>query len=313
MSDTGMYELISRNKRNSWLLVIALVFVAAILALVFGRWWGGRQFGLQDALLFCGFAVIFAAFAAVTSYFTGTSVIMAVSAAHRTSPDDERQLHNLVEEMCIASALPKPEIYIIEDGAPNAFACGRNPENSAVAVTRGLMGKLSRNELQGVIAHEMSHIQNYDILFATLMSVLVGTIVLMCDLFWRMSLFGGRRRRSSRGRGGGGQIELIIGIVAILLMIIAPLFARIIQLAASREREFLADSTGAKMTRHPEALASALAKIADDDEPLEAANRGTQHLYIVNPMKGKAHAKLQSWFSTHPPIEERVQRLREMT
>ncbi len=313
MSDTGMYELISRNKRNSWLLVIALVIIVALIAAVFGRWFGGRQFGMQYALMFGVLGLAFAIVGALASYFMGTSVIMAVSSARRADPDDEIQLHNLVEEMCIASGLPKPDIYIIEDSAPNAFACGRNPEHSAIAVTRGLMSKLNRNELQGVIAHEMSHIQGYDILFATMVSVLVGTVVLMCDMFWRISLFGrGRRRRSSRDRGGG-QIELIIGLVAIALMVLAPIFVQIIQLAASRQREYLADANGAKMTRNPQALAAALEKIAGDPEPLEAANRGTQHLYIVNPLKGKARATSQSWFATHPPIQDRVHRLREMT
>jgi len=305
-----MYELIAKNKRESWLLVFGMMIFICFVAYIFGLWFGGKQYGNQYAIMFAVFGLIFASIGAMISYFTGTKVIMAVSGAHKVSSDDEPQLHNIVEELCIASGLPKPEIYIIEDSAPNAFACGRNPEHSAIAVTRGLMRKLNRNELQGVIAHELSHVQNFDILFGTLVSVLVGTIVLMCDLFLRMSIFGGRRRRSSNDSGQAGAI---IAIVAIILMILAPIFVTIIQFAVSRKREFLADSSGAKMTRNPEALASALLKIADDPDPLEAANRGTQHLYIVNPLKGKAHAVSQSLFSTHPPIAERVKRLRSMT
>jgi len=307
-----MYELIGKNKRESWILVFGMIIFVGIIAYVFGLWFGGKQHGSQYAIMFMSFGLVFAMIGALASYFTGTKVIMAVSRARKTTPEQERQLHNIVEEMCIASGLPKPDIYIIDDSAPNAFACGRNPDNSAIAITRGLMVKLNRNELQGVIAHELSHVQNFDILFGTMVSVLVGTIVLMCDLSLRMSLFGGGRRRRSNNNDSG-QAGAIIAVIAIALMILAPIFVKIIQLAVSRKREFLADSSGAKMTRNPEALASALLKIADDKDPLEAANRGTQHLYIVNPLKGKAHAVSQSLFSTHPPIKERVKRLREMT
>jgi len=309
---TGMYELISRNKRNSWLLVIILVLTIVIIAIVFGYWRGGQQFGAQNAITFAIIGILFASTGALVSYFEGASLIMAVSRARPADPDSERQLHNLVEEMTIASGLPKPKLYIIEDSAPNAFACGRNPENSAIAVTRGLMNKLNREELQGVIAHEMSHILSYDILFVTIVTVLVGSIVMLCDVFRWMSIFGGGRRRENR-RSGGGQIEAVIAIVALLLMILAPIFAQLIQLAASRQREYLADANGAKMTRNPKGLASALRKISTDTEKLEAANRGTQHLYIVNPLKGKAASNKQSLFSTHPPIEERINRLEEMT
>ena len=313
MAETGMYELISRNKRNSVLLIIGMVIFVAAVAGVFGAYFGGKGQTVTMALLFGGLGLVIAGIGATISYFTGTDIIMAVSGAHAADPDDERQLHNLVEEMCLASGLPKPKIYIIEDGAPNAFATGRDPEHSAIAVTRGLMLKLNRNELQGVIAHEMSHVENFDIRFATLMSVLVGMLVLMCDLFWRMSLFGGGRRRRSSSDSGDGRLQMVIAILAILLMILAPIFARIIQLASSRQREYLADASAAKMTRNPEALASALEKIAGDPDPLEAANRGTQQLFIVNPLKGKARAEKQSLFSTHPPISERVARLRAMT
>jgi len=312
MPDPGLYRLIGANKRNSVLLVIVMIVFIAALAGVLGRYQGGPVHGTEMAIMFAALGLVIAGIGALASYLMGASVIMAVSSAHKVEREDEPQLHNVVEELCIASGLPKPEIYLIEDSAPNAFACGRNPQHSAIAVTRGLMDKLSRGELQGVVAHELSHVDNYDILFATLMTVLVGTVVLMCDLFWRMSLFGGRRRRSSDRDRGGGQLELILAVVALLLLIVSPLFAQLIQLAASRQREYLADATAAKMTRDPENLARALEKIAGDPEPLEAANRGTQHLYIVNPLKGKAMGESQSWFSTHPPIRDRVDRLRAM-
>jgi len=313
MSETGMYEMISSNKRKSVFLLICMIIFVAIVAAVFGAYIGGKEAAGQYAVMFAAIGLGVAGIGALASFYTGTDVIMAVSGAHKVEPEDERQLHNLVEEMCISSGLPKPQIYIIEDSAPNAFATGRDPEHSAIAMTRGLMDKLNRNELMGVVAHEMSHVQNYDIRFATLMTVMVGTIVMMCDMFWRMSLFGvGRRRRSSRD-SGDGKAQAIIAVVAILLMILAPLFAKVVQLASSRKREYLADATGAKMTRNPEALARALEKIAGDPDPLEAANRGTQQLFIVNPLKGKALSDKQSLFSTHPPIRERVQRLRDMT
>ena len=311
---TGFYELISRNKRNSWLLIILLIIVITVLCAAFGFWRGGQQFGAQTAVTYAIMGLVIASISALASYFMGTSVIMTISRAHLADINKEKQLHNLVEEMTIASGLPKPKIYIIEDSAPNAFACGRNPKNSAIAVTRGLMNKLNRNELQGVIAHEMSHILSYDILFATLVTVLVGAIVMLCDMFKWMSIFGGGRRRNrSNNNNSGGQLELIIGVIALLLMILAPLFARLIQLAASRQREYLADANAAKMTRNPGALADALRKISGDNEKLEAANRGTQQLYIVNPLKGKAAATKQSLFSTHPPIAERISRLKKMT
>lgn len=305
-----MYELIAANKRNSVLLVLIMLALVAGVAGSIGYATGGVEYGGPQALFFGAVAFCVAGLGALVSYFSGTQIIMAVSGAHPADPERERQLHNIVEEVCIAAGLPKPKLYIIEDSAPNAFACGRNPQHSAIAVTRGLLQKLNRNELQGVIAHELAHIQEYDILFATLMSVLVGMVVLMCDMFRNWLWFGGRRRRSS---GRGNQAEALLAVIAIVLMIIAPLFAQIIQLAASRQREYLADATGAKITRDPESLARALEKIASDPEPLEAANRGTQHLYIINPLKGKASAEFQSWFATHPPTRERIARLRAMT
>jgi heat shock protein HtpX len=314
MAATGMYALISANKRNSWLLVIVLCLVLAAIAGAGGVYFGGED-PLPSALVFGLFGLGIATIGGLVSYFMGAEMIMAISGAHPAGEDDQRQLHNILEELCIASGLPKPKLYIIKDSAPNAFACGRDPQHSAVAVTRGLMDKLSRNELQGVLAHELSHVENYDIRFATMISILVGSIALLCDMLlrsMRWGAIGGRRRSSSsRSSSGGGQAQALLLVLALVLMILAPLFAQILQLAASRQREYLADASGAKMTRDPESLARALEKIAGDPEPLEAANRGTQHLYIVNPLKGLSET--QSWFATHPPLRERIARLRSMT
>jgi heat shock protein HtpX len=202
-----------------------------------------------------------------------------------------------------------PAIYVIDDSAPNAFATGRDPEHASVAITTGLMEKLSRDELQGVMAHELSHVGNRDILFATMVGIMVGSIVLIADFFLRSFIWGGGRRRSRDSRGGGGGAILVL--IALLFAILAPLFAKLLQLAVSRQREYLADASAVKLTRYPEGLASALEKIARDREVLEVANRATQHLYIVNPIK-PFEKRAKSLFSTHPPLEERVARLRSM-
>jgi heat shock protein HtpX len=211
--------------------------------------------------------------------------------------------------MAIAAGLPMPKVYIIDDSAPNAFATGRDPEHASVAVTSGLLKKLNRDELQGVIAHEMSHVGNFDIRYAMLVGVLVGTTVLISDFFLRGLWFGGGR--GGGGRGGGGYAQLIMLVVAILLAILAPLFARLIQLSISRQREYLADASAVRLTRNPKGLADALQKISGDREVLEAANRATAHLYIVNPVKG-FEKRAKGLFSTHPPIDERIQILRSM-
>ena len=243
------------------------------------------------------------------SYYGGDSALLLASRAKKIEKKDAPQLFNVVEELSIGAGIPMPDVYIIEDTAPNAFATGRNPKHAKVAITRGLLTKLKRDELQGVMAHELSHIQNRDILFAMMIGVLVGMVVLLCDAFMLSMWFGGGRRRR-RERGGGGA-EMIIMIVGILLAILAPILARIIQFAVSRQREYLADASAAKLTRYPEGLARALEKISGDREVLEVANRATQDLYIVNPIKA-FEKRAQSMFSTHPPIRERINRLRAM-
>jgi heat shock protein HtpX len=224
-------------------------------------------------------------------------------------PDAYRQLVNVVEEMRLAGGLPPPRLYVIDDSAPNAFATGRDPKHASVAVTTGMLAKLNREELQGVIGHELSHVGNYDIRFALLVGVLVGGIALLSDFFLRFTFWGGGRRRGSdRSEGGGGWITLIIFVVAIVLAILAPIVSRMVQLAVSRRRESLADVSAVELTRNPVGLASALRRIADDPDVLEVANRATQHLYIVNPIKSFEERAKTMW-DTHPPIAERIRTL----
>jgi heat shock protein HtpX len=297
-----MYELIAANKRNSWLLAIVMFGVLCALGFVIGGAWGSWQVGLALAL-------IVAIVMAVSSYFSGGAILMAVSGAREIRKQDHPQLFNVVEEMTIAGGLPMPRIFVIDDTAPNAFATGRDPEHSMVAVTTGLLDKMNRSELQGVIAHEMSHIKNYDILFGMMMAVMVGVIALLCDFFLR-STFRGMGRRSSR-RGKGGAAGGIFLLIALVLAILAPFISKLIQLAVSRQREYLADASAVLLTRDTEGLASALQKISSDKEVLEVANRATQHLYIVNPIK-PFEDRAKALFSTHPPIQERIRRIRSV-
>jgi len=240
-------------------------------------------------------------------YYYSDKIVLAMSGAHQVTHEEEPHLHNVVEGLALAAGLPKPRLYVIEDTATNAFATGRDPAHAALAVTRGLLDKMNRIQLEGVIAHEMSHVKNYDIRFMTLVSVMVGVVALLSDWMMRAMWWGGGRDREEKG--GGGGIQAVLMVVALVLMILAPIIAMLIQFAISRRREYLADASGAMLTRYPEGLASALERLAADTEPLEAANKATAHLYIVNPLKGGG---LNSLFSTHPPIEERVRRLREM-
>ncbi len=239
-----------------------------------------------------------------TSYWYSDKIILAMSRAKEIKKEDNPKLYRLVENLCITAGLPLPKIYIIEEMAPNAFATGRNPKHAVIAVTRGLLDKLERSELEGVLAHELSHIGNWDILLQTVVVVLVGLVALLSNWFLRWSWLGGRRR--TRQAGQLGALMLLAGII---LAILSPFIASLIQLAISRKREFLADADGALLTRYPEGLARALEKISKDKIPLRAANKATAHMYIANPFKGK---KLRKIFMTHPPIEERVKVLRGM-
>jgi heat shock protein HtpX len=293
-----IYEEISANKRRSFLLLFLFVLFFLFLGWVFGQAYGSGGAGVLVALLV-------ALFISLLTFYSGDKMVLGISHAKPVDPKENPYLANVVEGLAIAAGVPTPKAYIIEDSAPNAFATGRNPQNSAIAVTTGLLDKLDRLELEGVIGHEMSHIKNYDIRYATLVVVLVGTIALLSDWMGRSLFYG--RRRGGRVKAGGGIFILI----ALVLAILAPIVAQLIRLAVSRQREYLADANGALLTRYPEGLASALEKISKDTEPLEVANKATAHLYIINPLLDH-RGKLNDLFSTHPPVEERIRRLRAM-
>ena len=303
--DQGTFrDRIAANKRNSLLLIAGFLAFVAVFGYVAGYAWIGDP---VNALFGLALAFVAGTVSGLATYYGGDRMVLAASHAKEITHDDARVLFNVVEEMAIASGLPMPKIYIIEDSAPNAFATGRDPEHASVAVTSGLLEKLNRDELQGVIAHEMSHVGNLDIRYAMLVGILVGTTVLISDFFLRGLWWGGGGRR----REGGGQVQLIMVIIAVVLAILAPFFARLLQLSISRQREYLADASAVRLTRNPKGLADALQKISGDSEVLEAANRATAHLYIVNPIK-KFEKRAKGLFSTHPPIEERIQILRSI-
>ncbi len=288
-------EQASNTRRSAALLIGFLLLVVAV------AWVLGELGGMGPAGVLFGLG--FGSIGAASAYYSGDRIVLAASHAAEVGADREPVLHNVVEELCLAAGLPKPRLYAIESEAPNAFATGRDPQHASVAVTRGLLRKMSREELQGVLAHEMSHVRNLDVRFATLVGVLVGTVALLCDWFWRSWRF----RRGGRS-GSAGALLLVL---AILLAALAPVASVLIQMAISRRRELLADATGVELTRNPRALASALRRISADPESLEAANRATQHLYIVNPLKSSGMDS-SALFSTHPPIEARIRILESM-
>jgi len=298
-----LYEQIASNKRRSFLLVFFFLALIFLLAWLFEQMAGMGTEGLI-------FALILAVGMTVGSYYYSDKVVLAMSKARPVTKEEFPYLYNVVEGLTIAAGLPQPRCYVIDDTAPNAFATGRNPKNSVIVVTTGLLDKLNRVELEGVIAHEMSHIKNYDVLLQTLVVVMVGIVALLSDWMRRTFWWGGGRRRSSdRGKGSGGAA--IILALALIMAILSPVIAQLIRFAVSRKREFLADANGAMLTRYPPGLASALRKISADREPLEAANKATAHLYIVNPLKD-IRGPVNRLFSTHPPIEERIAALEKM-
>lgn len=321
---TTFRDLIAANKRNSFLLVVLFCLFTAVTAgllslgvvaytapeaITSHNWY----WSLLVGLLAMGVSLLMS----LGAYFEGDKMILAISQARPVRHDDDPELFNVVEEMAIAAGVPMPKVYIIPDSAPNAFATGRDPKHAAIAITTGLRHKLTRDELQGVIAHEMSHVRNYDIRLMLLLTVLVGTIVMLGDFFMRLTWYTSRsagrsRSRDSKDSKGGGLIVLILIVLAVVLAILAPILAQIIQLAVSRQREYLADASAVELTRYPQGLASALRKIDADQDVLEAANRGTAHLYIANPIK-KFEARANSWFASHPPIQKRIQRLEALS
>ncbi len=295
----SFYDVQSANKRNSVLLMIVLLGLLIVLGYVIGLYFDSAYVGLAIAsavALISGFS----------SYYGGKNIVMAMSGARKADVETEQMTINIVNEIALAAGLPVPEVYMIDTDAMNAFATGRDPEHAAIAVTRGLTDKLNREELTGVIAHEMSHIRHLDIRFAMIIGVLVGSIVLISDFALRFFFLGGRGRRKKSG-GGGGVILFLVLVLAIL----SPLLAKVIQMSVSRKRELLADAGAAELTRNPESLASALEKIGNSDIKLVTASRATQHMYIINPLM-KFSEKSRGLFSTHPPLEARIRLLRSM-
>lgn len=293
-----LYNNADKNTRLTWFYITGfLVFVIAI-----GYVFAGAM--NNSGILYI--AVIFSVIMSFASYWWSDKIVLAMSRAKPVTRENAREIYNLVENLCITAGLPVPKIHIIEDSAPNAFATGRDPKHGVICLTTGIIVKLEKSELEGVIAHELSHIGNRDILLSTVVVILVGFVTLLADWFRNWTFWGGRRRSNDNE---GGQLQMILMIAAILLSILAPIAAVLMQLAISRKREFLADADGALLTRYPDGLARALEKISVDTEKLEVANRATAHLFIVNPFKGKNISKL---FMTHPPIEDRIKALRGM-
>lgn len=299
----GIYEEISRNKRRSFFLVFIFFILVVFLGLVLGMGYGNPYFGLILALIIGGVYFLF-------SYYNGAQMILGMSGAKEARKPEHAHLINVVEGLAIAAGLPKvPKVYVIEDSALNAFATGRNPEHAAVTVTTGLLKEMNREELEGVIAHEISHIKNYDIRLMMLSAVLVGLTILLSDFLLRSFLFGGKGNERENN-----QLTIIFILVGVVLAILAPLIGELIKLAVSRKREYLADASGALLTRYPPGLAKALKKIKNDPDPLvDKANKATAHLFISSPFRrGKRVSWLQHLFSTHPPLEERIKKLEGM-
>ncbi|HUQ39866.1 MAG TPA: M48 family metallopeptidase [Acidimicrobiales bacterium] len=303
-----MYDQVAANKRRSVLLILAFVALVVVVAWAFDLVIGYGVTGLIVAFVFAvGFSF--------ASYWKSDAIALAISQAKPADPTVYARLHNVVEGLCIASGLPKPRIYVVDDEAPNAFATGRDPKHAAIAVTTGLLNKMERIELEGVLAHELSHIKNYDILVSTLAVTLVGVIALLSDWALRFMWWGGPRRRAGNRDGGGGAGGLM-GLVGLGLLILTPIAARMMQLAVSRRREALADVSGVTMTRYPPGLISALEKLRDDTTVVQTASRATAHLWVESPVPRKESEGRLAWagrlFDTHPPLEERIEALREL-
>lgn len=304
-----MYEQIGQNKRRTVVLMIVFMFFVALVvcALNLLLRWGTAGFVI---------AFVIAGVSGFAGYWKSDSVALAMSRAKPADPKEYARLHNLVEGLCIAAGLPKPRVYIVEDHAPNAFATGRNPQHAAIAVTTGLLEKMNRVELEGVLAHELSHIKNYDILVSTLAVTMVGMVALMSDFAIRFMWFGGGRAFDDDNNGNSGGAGTVFALAGFVLLIFAPLIAQLMQFAVSRNREELADVSGVGLTRYPPGLISALEKLRDDQTVVASSSRATAHLWIEQPtarneQEGKL-SKFNRMFDTHPPLEERIERLREL-
>jgi heat shock protein HtpX len=301
-----VYEQIAANKRKTLLLIVGAFVLLGAVGYALGYWFASGPVG-------AAIAVIIAAVMSIGSYRYGDRIVLASARAREVSADDQPRLHNIVEGLSIAAGIPKPRVYVVPEQAPNAFATGRDPAHSSIAVTGGLLETMNRVELEGVIAHELSHVVDRDILVGTVVATLVGAIVLVSEFFMRSWWWGGLRGRRGNDSGGGGA-EALIFALGFALLILAPVAGQIIKLAVSRQREFLADAQGAMLTRYPPGLASALRKIAAAPHAMRSANNATAHLWLDQPSRipGEQTSTLERLFSTHPPIQERIRRLEEM-
>lgn len=306
----NIYEVQSANKLKSGLVVVfflAFSFLSIfILAKTFGLYMGYEPGGLG----YVGIALIVSGILTFVSYYFSDKIVLGISGARMANSKEDKLFTSVAENLCIGAGLPKPKLFVIEDSAPNAFATGRDPNHAVICATTGLLEKLNRTELEGVVAHELTHVKNYDIRLMSIVSVMVGLIALLGDWFLRMSWHGGRS-----GRNEKNQIGVLIMVLGIVFAILSPIIAQLIRLAISRRREFMADAGSVEITRQPQGLILALEKISADHEPLEAANKATAHLYVVSPFKEKGHGKID-WFSnlfnTHPPLNERIKALQSM-
>lgn len=307
----NIYEVASANKRKSaFIIIFFMAFVTLtvyILSQAMGTYYGYEPGGFGIT----GLALIVSGLMSLGSYYASDKIVLAISGARPADRKRDFNFFTAVENLCIATGTPKPALYVIEDTAPNAFATGRDPDHAVICATTGLLDQLNKTELEGVLAHELTHIRNYDIRLMSLVSVLVGTVALLGDWFFRMRWYGGGRKRDR----DSGQLGAIIMVLGVIFAILSPIIANLIKLAISRRREFMADAGSVSITRQPDGLISALSKISDDTEALEAANKATAHLYIVNPFKGNIKGGV-AWFSglfnTHPPLKERIAALKQM-
>ncbi|MBI1864020.1 M48 family metallopeptidase [Candidatus Woesebacteria bacterium] len=307
----NFYEAVDSNKRKSLIIVIGFALFIFVVVYVISQamsYYFGYQAG---GLGIFGVAMIASGLISLGSYYYSDKIVLTLSGARPADRKRDFEYYTVVENLCIATGLPKPKLYVINDSAPNAFATGRDPKHAAICTTTGLLDKLNRTELEGVIGHELSHIRNYDTRLMAVVAVMVGVVALIGDWFLRMSFWGGRRRNDREE----GQLGVIIIVVGFIFAILSPIIGQLIQLAISRRREFLADASSVEITHQPNGLISALKKISSDNEPLEAANKATAHLYIVNPFKEKGHGAV-GWFAnlfnTHPPIPDRIKALEKV-
>jgi heat shock protein HtpX len=299
-----LYTQIGSNVRKTWLLMSFFFIFIIVIGWLFSYFYNS-----QEILVF---AILLSVFSSFFSYWFSDKIVLGLSRAKEIKKADAPELYRLVENLSITAGLPLPKIYIIDEAAPNAFATGRDKNHAVIAVTRGLLEKLEKVELEGVLAHELSHIGNRDMLLQTIVVILAGVIAMMSNMFLRMNFFRNMRRRSNDREGG--QLELILMVFTLIAMILAPIAATLIRLAVSRKREFLADASGAMLTRYPDGLAKALEKISADPNPISVASNATAHLYIANPFKGKdATGFFAKLFMTHPPVEERIKALKELS